>query len=215
MVRWCVGTAAHDNAGAPDCRVARSTPFAYMPGRLSPRGELRRPRTRHKSHIDAAMRRTLARASLRRPTRPADGARMGARCLSAATPSMGRAFNGGEGRRSPSPRSARARGRSTRPRGLRYLRRRYAARKSSRGILASVQILRRAELLMVGFPPSAAALGQQGRAAATLAWNDVSAIETGCQIERRRLGVAKWSSVVTTGANASSRAARRSSYDSD
>jgi len=48
-----------------------------------------------------------------------------------------------------------------------------------------------------------------------LAWNDVSAIETGCQIERPRLGVAKWSSVVTTGANASSRAARRSSYDSD
>jgi hypothetical protein len=23
MVRWCVGTAAHDNAGAPDCRVAK------------------------------------------------------------------------------------------------------------------------------------------------------------------------------------------------
>src|SRR5450759_956565 len=23
MVRWCVGTTAHDNAGAPDCRVAK------------------------------------------------------------------------------------------------------------------------------------------------------------------------------------------------
>ena len=42
----------------------------------------------------------------------------------------------------------------------------------------------------------------QDRTSITLAWNDVSANETGYQIQRRRVGVANWSTIVTTAANA-------------
>ena len=42
------------------------------------------------------------------------------------------------------------------------------------------------------------------RTSITLAWNDVSANETGYQLQRRRVGVANWSTVVTTAANVTS-----------
>jgi hypothetical protein len=43
-----------------------------------------------------------------------------------------------------------------------------------------------------------------GRTARTLNWNDVSANETGCQTQRRRVGANNWISVVTMAANATS-----------
>jgi len=49
VVRWCGGALVRRHRSASQRRRTRlpgrkSTPFAYMPGRLSPRGELRRPR---------------------------------------------------------------------------------------------------------------------------------------------------------------------------
>ena len=43
-----------------------------------------------------------------------------------------------------------------------------------------------------------------GRTALTLNWNDVSANETGYQLQRRRVGANNWTTVVTTAANATS-----------
>ena len=42
------------------------------------------------------------------------------------------------------------------------------------------------------------------RTSITLAWNDVSANETGYQLQRRRVGAANWSNVVRTAANVTS-----------